>query len=54
MSQLLNQEMLKMMKGFDFGLGVAIFKYYGTTEAQWNALKKYAEEEIGLENLGLK
>jgi hypothetical protein len=45
------REMLKQMRGFDFGLGIALFKYFGTTEAQWKALKKYAEEEIGLENL---
>ncbi len=45
------QEMLKQMRGFDFGLGIGVFKYFGTTDAQWIALKKYAEEEIGLENL---
>lgn len=44
-------EMLKQMKGFDFGLGIALFKYFGTTEAQWHGLKEYAEKEIGLENL---
>lgn len=45
------EEMLKQIKGFNFGLGIAVFKYFGTTDAQWIALKKYAEEEIGLENL---
>jgi hypothetical protein len=45
------QEMLKQMRGFDFGLGIGLFKYFGTSEEQWNALKQYAEEEIGLENL---
>lgn len=45
------EEMLKQMRGFDFGLGIAVFKYFGTSEDQWKALKKYAEEEIGLENL---
>ncbi|MFX1493709.1 MAG: hypothetical protein ACFFBZ_05460 [Promethearchaeota archaeon] len=45
------KEMLKQMRSFDFGLGIAIFKYFGTTKAQWRALKKYAENEIGLENL---
>ena len=45
------EEMLKQMKGFDFGLGIAVFKYYGTSESQWKALKEYAEKEIGLENL---
>ena len=44
-------EMLKQMRGFDFGLGIAVFKYFGTSDEQWKALKKYAEEEIGLENL---
>lgn len=47
------EEMLKQMKGFDFGLGVALFKYYGTSEDQWTALKEYAEKEIGLTNLKL-
>jgi len=45
------QEMLKQMRGFDFGLGIAVFKYFGTTEEQWKALKEYAEKEIGLQNL---
>jgi len=45
------KEMLKQMRSFDFGLGIALFKYFGTTEAQWRALKEYAENEIGLENL---
>jgi len=44
-------EMLKQMREFNFGLGIAVFKYYGTSEAQWIALKEYAEKEIGLENL---
>ena len=42
------KEMLKQMKGFDFGLGIALFKYYGTSESQWSAIKKYAEDELGL------
>ena len=45
------QEMLKQIKTFDFGLGIGVFKYFGTTDAHWNALKEYAEKEIGLENL---
>lgn len=45
------REMVKQMRGFDFGLGKAVFKYFGTSEEQWRALKKYAEKEIGLENL---
>ncbi|MCP4760622.1 MAG: hypothetical protein GY870_02500 [archaeon] len=47
-------EMLKQMTTFDFRLGIGIFKYYGTTEAQWKAIKKFAEEQYGLEALGLK
>ena len=42
------EEMMKQVRGFDFGLGIAIFKYYGTKDEQWTALKKYAEEELGL------
>ncbi len=45
------KEMLKQMRGFDLGLGIAVFKYFGTSDEQWKALKRYAEEEIGLENL---
>lgn len=45
------KEMLKQMRGFDFGFGIAVFKYFGTTKEQWKALKEYAENEIGLENL---
>ncbi|MCK4779883.1 MAG: hypothetical protein KAT57_06845, partial [Candidatus Lokiarchaeota archaeon] len=45
------EEMLKQMRSFDFGLGIAVFKYFGTSEEQWKALKLYAENEIGLENL---
>lgn len=48
------EEMLKQMRGFDFGLGIALFKYFGTTDAQWDALKRYAEEELGVENLEIK
>ncbi|MBN2154425.1 MAG: hypothetical protein JW776_00090 [Candidatus Lokiarchaeota archaeon] len=47
------EEMLKQMRTFDFGLGIALFKYYGTSKAQWKALKKYALEEYGLDTLGL-
>jgi len=45
------KEMLKQMRGFDFGLGIAVFKYFGTSEEQWKALKQYAEQEMGLENI---
>ena len=45
------EEMLKQIRGFDFGLGIAVFKYFGTSDEQWKALKKYAEEELKLKNL---
>jgi hypothetical protein len=45
------KEMLRQMRRFNFGLGIAVFKYFGTSETQWRVLKKYAEKEIGLENL---
>lgn len=41
-------EMLKQMRGFNFGYGIALFKYYGTSEEQWKAIKKYAETELDL------
>ncbi len=47
------EEMLKQMRTFDFGLGIALFKYYGTSKLQWKALKKYAKKEYGLNALGL-
>lgn len=47
-------EMLKQVRTYDFGLGIALFKYYGTTDEQWAALKKFAEEEYGLDALNLK
>ena len=43
-----SKEMLKQMKGFDFGLGIAVFKYFGTTDHQWKSLKTYAEEVLKL------
>jgi hypothetical protein len=42
------EEMMKQVRAFDFGLGIAIFKYFGTKDEQWTALKKYAEDELGL------
>jgi len=41
-----NVEMLKQINTFDFGLGIAVFKYFGTSELQWNALKHYAETNL--------
>ncbi len=43
-----NKEMLKQMRGFNFGYGIALFKYYGTSEEQWKAIKIYAETELNL------
>ncbi|MFO7795829.1 MAG: hypothetical protein R6W84_06720 [Promethearchaeia archaeon] len=40
------EEMLKQIKGFDFGFGIGIFKYFGTTKEQWNALKEYGENTL--------
>jgi hypothetical protein len=42
------EEMLKQIKSFNFGTGIAVFKYFGTTNDQWKALKEYAEKELGL------
>ena len=44
------KEMLKQIRGFNFGYGIALFKYYGTSEEQWKAIKKYAETELYLNN----
>ncbi|MHA1733360.1 MAG: hypothetical protein ACTSU5_15545 [Promethearchaeota archaeon] len=38
------EEMLISMKRYDYGKGVGLFKYYGTTEAQWRVLKKYIKK----------
>ncbi len=37
------EEMLKSFIAYDYGLGMAVFKYYGTTEGQWYASKLYGE-----------
>lgn len=37
------EEMLISCKDYDYGLGIALFKYFGTTEAQWMASKLYSE-----------
>jgi hypothetical protein len=42
------KEMLKQIKGFDFGLGIAVFKYFGTSDDQWKVLQKYIENELEL------
>ncbi|MBD3212233.1 MAG: hypothetical protein GF311_06455 [Candidatus Lokiarchaeota archaeon] len=41
------EEMLKQLNGFDFGFGIGVFKYFGTTDEQWSVLKKFAEENYG-------
>ncbi|MHA1717967.1 MAG: hypothetical protein ACTSWX_07870 [Promethearchaeota archaeon] len=35
------EEMLKSCIGYDYGIGIALFKYYGTKEDQWYACKLY-------------
>lgn len=35
------EEMLIQMRRYDYGKGIGLFKYYGTTEGQWRILKKY-------------
>lgn len=40
------EEMIKQIRGFDFGMGIALFKYFGTTKIQWEALKKYYEHNL--------
>ncbi|MHA2122135.1 MAG: hypothetical protein ACW990_13105, partial [Promethearchaeota archaeon] len=35
-------EMVKQIRSFDFGTGIAVFKFFGTSEEQWDALKQYA------------
>ena len=43
------KEMLKQIRGFNFGHGIGLFKYYGTSDEQWKAIKKYAETELNLD-----
>jgi hypothetical protein len=38
------EEMLKSCIGFDYGLGIALFKYGGTSDAQWYTCKLYGEK----------
>lgn len=40
------KEMLKQLKGFDFGFGIGVFKYFGTNKDQWNALKKFGQQRF--------
>ncbi|GAB4308391.1 MAG: hypothetical protein Kow0069_06610 [Promethearchaeota archaeon] len=35
------EEMLIQMKAYDYGKGIGLFKYFGTSEGQWRVLKKY-------------
>jgi hypothetical protein len=44
-----SEEMIKQMRGFNFGYGIALFKYFGTSDAQWKSIKKYAETELNLD-----
>ncbi|MHA1681600.1 MAG: family 10 glycosylhydrolase [Promethearchaeota archaeon] len=45
------EEMLIQCMDYDYGLGISLFKYYGTTDAQWLASKLYGEilkgQEVG-------
>ena len=38
-----SEEMLKSMTAYDYGLGIALFKYFGTKEAQWETCKQYSK-----------
>lgn len=42
------REMIKQMRGFNFGIGIALFKYFGTTESQWKALREYGKNDLKL------
>ncbi|MBD3353945.1 MAG: hypothetical protein GF364_20855 [Candidatus Lokiarchaeota archaeon] len=46
-----SEEMLKQCIAYDYGLGIALFKYFGTSDAQWYACKLYSEilnkQEVG-------
>ncbi|MHA1370708.1 MAG: family 10 glycosylhydrolase [Promethearchaeota archaeon] len=37
------EEMLMSSAAYDYGLGIALFKFYGTTEDQWYACKLYSQ-----------
>jgi len=45
------EEMLKSFIAYDYGLGMSVFKYYGTSDSQWDACKLYGEiltqQEVG-------
>ncbi|MHA1821441.1 MAG: family 10 glycosylhydrolase [Promethearchaeota archaeon] len=47
------EEMLKQSIAFDYGLGISLFKYYGTKEDQWYACKLYSEI-LTKQNIGEK
>ncbi len=38
------EEMLKSFIAYDYGLGISVFKYYGTSDSQWLACKLYGEK----------
>lgn len=38
------EEMLKSCIAYDYGLGISLFKYEGTTEGQWMACKLFAQK----------
>ncbi|HME52633.1 MAG TPA: alpha-L-fucosidase [Candidatus Lokiarchaeia archaeon] len=37
------EEMLRSCQAYDYGLGIALFKYFGTSDAQWKACKLYGD-----------
>jgi hypothetical protein len=45
------KEMLRQCMEYDYGLGIALFKFYGTSDAQWEACKLYgqllAQQKVG-------
>jgi len=41
------RELIQQCRAFDYGHGISVFIYQGTTETQWNALKEYSKELYG-------
>ncbi len=37
------EEMLISCREYDYGLGIALFKYFGTSDAQWEAARQYGD-----------
>ena len=45
------EEMLKSLIAYDYGLGISVFKYFGTSDSQWYACKLYGEK-LTQQNVG--